>query len=509
MTVLSTFVTPLLDILLDWKMVGIAAGAWLLGQIIYDDFISPNAKIPGMRPLILSKCMFFYYAIQGRLFHYMAEACQKYGSVCRIQPNIVCIDDPDAVRTICVSSRFIKDDIYKSFEFHGPNIFSTRDVGSHRKLKRTIGPVFSQTSVADLEPLIYETGVKHLVNKINDNAESGITFDIEELLHYTTLDTIGAIAFGESFNTLHTKPGEKPHPIIHWISHIGFLGFLKNTLGVLCNRWIFPKYFKSERQIIEFTRNAIFKRIARAEEDEKNGVANENNNDVLIRLINSEDPETGERLSVNQIVSESIIQLIGGTDTTALTMTWALHLLQQYPAVCQKLYEELEECIPDRTKVIHYSDVKNLTYLTAVLYETIRMYPAAGATFRKSPPGGIELSGVYIPEGYSIHTALLSIHFSTKIFGKDAGVFRPERWLDTDPEQLRIMRQSFLGFSIGSYACIGQNLAWMELRLLLSTLVRRFEFVVPPGEERHDPVYQFVIQPRGGCYKVKATHRAN
>ncbi|KAI9592851.1 cytochrome P450 [Syncephalis fuscata] len=434
MAVLSTLVTPLLDIILDWQVIGVAAGAWFLGQIIYDDFISP---------------------VKGRAFHYMAEACQKHGSVCRIQPNIVCIDDPDAVRTIYMSSRFIKGDIYKSFDFHGPNIFSTQDVEFHRKLKRTIGPVFSQTSVADLEPLIYETG---------------ITFDIQELLHYTTLDTIGAIAFGESFNTLHTKPGEKPHPIIHWISHISFLSFLKDALGVLCNRWIFPKYFKSERQIIEFTRNAIFKRIARAEEDEKNGVANENNNDVLIRLINSEDPETGERLSVNQIVSESIVQLIGGTDTTALTMTWALHLLHQYPA--------------------------NLTYLTAVLYESMRIYPAAGGTARKSPPGGIELSGVYIPEGYEINTALLS--------------FIPLLRFMAEPEQLKAMRQSFITFSMGSRACIGQNLAWMELRLLLSTLVRQFEFVVPPGEEVDmTPVFKFTNQPNGGCYKVKATHRAN
>ncbi|KAI9592849.1 cytochrome P450 [Syncephalis fuscata] len=261
---------------------------------------------------------------------------------------------------------------------------------------------------------------------------------------------------------------------------------------------------------VNFTRNAILKRIARAEEDEKNGVANENNNDVLIRLINSEDPETGERLSVNQIVSESIVQLIGGTDTTALTMTWALHLLHQYPAVCQKLYEELEECIPDRTKVIHYSDVKNLTYLTAVLYESMRIYPAAGGTARKSPPGGIELSGVYIPEGYEINTALLSVHSSTEVYGKDADVFRPERWLEAEPEQLKAMRQSFITFSMGSRACIGQNLAWMELRLLLSTLVRQFEFVVPLGEEVDmTPVFKFTNQPNGGCYKIKATHRAN
>ncbi|RKP28021.1 cytochrome P450 [Syncephalis pseudoplumigaleata] len=72
------------------------------------------------------------------------------------------------------------------------------------------------------------------------------------------------------------------------------------------------------------------------------------------------------------------------------------------------------------------------------------------------------------------------------------------------------MKQSFFGFSMGSRACLGQNLAWMELRLLLSTLVRRFELTVPAGKEADmTPLFHFMNQPKDGYYRVRAMHRSD
>ncbi|KAI9593260.1 cytochrome P450 [Syncephalis fuscata] len=361
-----------------------------------------------------------------------------------------------------------------------------------------------------MEPLVYEAGLKHLVRRINEYAESGKTFDVMELLHYTTLDVIGAVSFGGSFETLIVKPEEKPHPIIHWIGDITILGVMKEVFGRFCNRWTFPKYFKSEKQLVEFTRGVILKRMAKELEAENKDIPEGTGKDVLMRLIESEDPETGDKLDIEQLIAESIIQLIGGSDTTALTTTWALHLLHDHPEVSQKLFEEIKEVYPNRTDIIQHDEVKNLPYLNAALYEVMRMRPVAGGSMRSSPPGGIDLCGVHIPEGYTISNSIYTIHWSTKNYGEDADKFRPERWIEADSEQLKLMRQSFITFSMGSRSCIGQNLAWMELRLLLATLVRQFEFVVPAGEEVDmRPVFRFTSQPRGGCYKLRATLRSD
>ncbi|KAI9594735.1 cytochrome P450 [Syncephalis fuscata] len=514
MAILSTLIGSLKDSLLDWQFIGVTIGACIAGQIIYDEFFSPGSKIPGPRPRFLSRFATIYYSISGAMMNYQYDLYKKYGNVVLVRPNIVALADPDAVRMISTSTKLVKADVYHSFQFHRDNIFSTQDVAFHRKLKRTIGPVFSLASVSDMEPLVYEAGLKHLVRRINEYAESGKTFDVMELLHYTTLDVIGAVSFGGSFETLIVKPGEKPHPIIHWISDITLLGIMKQVFGRFCNRWTFPKHFKSERQIAEFTREVILKRMAKQLEAENEDIPEGTGKDVLMRLIESEDPETGDKLDIEQLIAESIIQLliamtsIGGSDTTALTTTWALHLLHDHPKVLHKLLEEVKDICPDRTHNIQHHEIKNLPYLNATLYEVMRIRPVAGGSMRNSPPGGIDLCGVHVPEGHSIGVSLYSMHFSTKVYGEDADKFRPERWIEADSEQLKLMRQSFMTFSMGSRSCIGQNLAWMELRLLLATLVRQFEFVVPAGEEVDmRPAFRFTSQPRGGCYKLRATLR--
>ncbi|KAI8058532.1 cytochrome P450 [Syncephalis plumigaleata] len=505
MPILSTLLNPLMDIL-DWQFVGIAAGTLLISQIVYDEFFSLSSKIPGKRPVTLTRFTFIRDIMNGTMMHSHAALSEKYGKVILTRPGSVSIGDIDAVRTISMSTKLIKADGYNALQFHKDNIFSTQDNILHRRLKRTIGPVFSLASVNELEPYIYEAGIARLLERINTYAETKTSFDIMELLHYTTLDVIGAVSFGGSFNTLVVKPGEKPHPIIHWISDITMLGIMRQALGpLLCNRLFFYRYFKSEKQIVEFTRNVILERAAKVLEKEDESIAEGTGKDVLLRLIESEDAETGEKLDIDQLIAESIIQLIGGTDTTALTTTWALHLLHDNPHVCQKLFEEIKEVSPDRTGIIHHQDVKNLPYLNATIYEAMRMRPVAGGTARKSPPGGIELAGVHIPENFSIGVTVLHIHFSKEIYGEDADKFRPERWIEADSETLKRMRQGFLTFSMGPRSCIGQNLAWMELRLLVATLVRQFEFTVADMT----PVLRFTSQPRDGCYKVRATLRAN
>ncbi|RKP27279.1 cytochrome P450 [Syncephalis pseudoplumigaleata] len=410
---------------------------------------------------------------------------------------MVTVSDPNVMRAACTSTKYTKSKVYDAFHFYQENIFSTRNVEFHKKLKRIISPVFSATSVAELEPLISKVGVELLAKRIDAYAAAEETFDISALLHYTTLDIIGAVSFGGSFNTLVERPNEEPHPVIHWINDITMLGVLKDTMGLLCSRWTFPKYFRSEKRMVEFTRNAILKRMEKAAEDKDDGLVEDGGKDVLLRLIESEDPETGEKLDIDQLIAESIVQL-------------TLHLLHDHPAVCRKLFDELKQAIPDVAQVVHHDQVKGLPYLNAVIYESMRMRPVAGGSIREVPAGGIEIDGHHIPEGYTLVPALWAIHTATDVFGADAEHFRPERWLEASAEELKRMKQSFFGFSMGSRACLGQNLAWMELRLLLSTLVRRFEFTVPAGEEADmTPLSRFTSQPKGGCYRVRAMYRSD
>lgn len=67
-------------------------------------------------------------------------------------------------------------------------------------------------------------------------------------------------------------------------------------------------------------------------------------------------------------------------------------------------------------------------------------------------------------------------HYDTNIYGLDAATFRPERWLEADGQQAKLMEQSFMPFGMGSRTCIGKNISLLEMNKLIPVLVRDFDF---------------------------------
>jgi len=95
------------------------------------------------------------------------------------------------------------------------------------------------------------------------------------------------------------------------------------------------------------------------------------------------------------------------------------------------------------------------------------------------PPGpGITICNHHFPPGTVLSVPAYTIHHSTAIWGADAEEFRPERWLNATDAQ----KAAFIPFSYGPRACVGRNVAEMELALIVSTVFRRYEFELRQGE---------------------------
>ncbi|RKP10249.1 cytochrome P450 [Thamnocephalis sphaerospora] len=250
-------------------------------------------------------------------------------------------------------------------------------------------------------------------------------------------DSIGEVSSGRSFETLLMEKDGREPKVIHWINDTAALGVAKYALGDLCQPWLLPRMFDSERQLVEFARSAIQQRYS-----DKLG-QNGRPKDVLQRLIDAVDPETGGCLTEDQLIAE-----IGGTETAGRTLTWSVNFLMENPQSAERLAEELRQALPDRDQPVTYAQVKNLPYLDAVLHETLRMRSPAVGTMRATLPGGVDLCGHFIPEGRTIFVSFYCIHHFPKVYGKDASQFRPERWIDSSAEQLAHMRRMFFAFSM-------------------------------------------------------------
>ena len=104
------------------------------------------------------------------------------------------------------------------------------------------------------------------------------------------------------------------------------------------------------------------------------------------------------------------------------------------------------------------------------------MCPAVGLSLeRVVPPGGAVISGTYLPAGTVVGANAWVLHRNPTAYAPDPHAFRPERWLDSDTEQLKLMEQSFFAFGAGSRACLGRNISMLEMSKFVPQVLRHFE----------------------------------
>jgi cytochrome P450 len=134
------------------------------------------------------------------------------------------------------------------------------------------------------------------------------------------------------------------------------------------------------------------------------------------------------------------------------------------PRVYNKLQLEIDATHRPGS-VISDAQARTLPYLQAIVKEGARIFPAAtGIMSKVVPPEGDTINGIFIPGGTEIGKNDWSIQRDTKVFGEDSMVFRPERWLEAQGEDLEKMERSLgLLWGYGKYACLGKNIALMEL----------------------------------------------
>lgn len=188
------------------------------------------------------------------------------------------------------------------------------------------------------------------------------------------------------------------------------------------------------------------------------------------------------------------------------------------PHAQQKLQAELDEALgpvmigepssksSDPLDATHYESavatseiVKNLPYLAACINEGLRLHSTVGAGLpRVVPPGGLMVCGRMYCEGSILSVPTFTIHRDPEVWGPDVGVYRPERWFEEDKREQ--MWQTFNAFSYGPRACVGKNLANMELQVIIGSIFKRFDLVKMNSDIPVRLVFSHVSRHRGREY---------
>lgn len=202
-------------------------------------------------------------------------------------------------------------------------------------------------------------------------------------------------------------------------------------------------------------------------------------------------------LTRDELVSETVLQIIAGSDTTATAIRSTILFLMANPAAYHALQIEIDAAVETgrvSRPVIKDSEAQQLPYLQAVIKEGLRIFPPAAPPVPKvvlrEGDQILQTDGktVRLPGGTNIGCSVWGVQHSKDVFGPDADSFRPERWLEASGERLaRMQKTAGLVFGYGKYQCLGRNVATMELNKVffearlhvIEPLQRRCELTAP------------------------------
>jgi cytochrome P450 len=182
---------------------------------------------------------------------------------------------------------------------------------------------------------------------------------------------------------------------------------------------------------------------------------------------------TPEGMHIEEIRQTCNVFAIAGSETTATLLSGVTYLSLKNPPVYQKLVNEIRQTF-NKEEQITFANVNNLKYESAVLEEALRIFPpVAGSQSRFVPPEGHVIAGRFVPGNSLVGVNQWSAYHSSSNF-KDPYNFIPERWLG-DPKYKDDKRKVLQPFSVGPRNCIGQNLAYAEVRVVLARILWNFD----------------------------------
>ena len=296
-----------------------------------------------------------------------------------------------------------------------------------------------------------------LISLIKDKYHK-VPMDLAEITRFFTLDVLSTIAFGGPFGFMAANKDLWDYNK----ESSNFLLILDLVLNHKSLRWIFfQPWFQAVAAPKDTDKAGMgpMLGVARKAVAERFGPDPKVKKDMLGHFV-------AKGLTQVQCEVEAELQILAGSDSTTTILRSTLFLLLANPVAYSKLRAEIDANVESISyPVMKYNEAQKLPYLIACIWEGLRMYPPLfGLKGKCSPPGGETVKGVYYPEGIEMAICDEAMCRNSDVFGDDAQVFRPERWIEADVEtKKRYTRVVDSIFGSGRFLCLGRHIAMMEL----------------------------------------------
>ncbi|KAK0612198.1 cytochrome P450 [Immersiella caudata] len=451
--------------------------ASLIYLFVYRYFFHPLSGFPGPRLAPFSNALWFWTLLRGRAPWVNHSWHKRYGPVVRIGVNHLSFSTHAAQKIIYgfgtkkVPS-FAKDPEFSTPEVDGTvNIIVEIDKQEHARMRRMLSHGFSTTNLLEHERIIHRR-TDEMMDRLHalreENGKPGI--DIVKWSYHITYDITGEMCFGD---TWEIQTAKQPQGKFHWADVITATTNVNDMLRAVCVvpglsslvTWLMPKALQ----------DTIVRHAEYATEHTQARLAMETNRkDFVHHMLHA---KGCPRPTDAEIASHFQAIMLAGSITTATFLPATIYYLCRAPLKRARLIKEIRERFPTERDITARALMDECPYLNAVCEESLRVYPPAGAAHltRVVPSGGCDIAGHWVPGGTRVSVHPWSIlRDSTNFHAPDQ--FIPERWLPTEPESQRGDKlETHLPFSSGPRGCLGKNLAYLEMRIIIAKFFWRFD----------------------------------
>ncbi|OZJ04260.1 hypothetical protein BZG36_02469 [Bifiguratus adelaidae] len=395
----------------------------------------------------------------------------------------VAVAEPKAARTLLMKTSIFPKTIFANRprgdiieKWLGKDNIVNSNGDTWKKHRKPANPAFHKAMPINLFGRLTKTFFKQV--ELENNR-----VHVNKIMQRFTLDAIGNGAFDFDFQALE-KPDSKEIRAYNNVMHIIFdpLNFVIPWLDAFLS-----KVSRARRDVhdqVDLLNDVLAKMIAKKKQSMKEGngagIADEDKDLLTMMLVaNHEEVDGSKRLTDAQLRSDLAIFFVAGHDTTSNALTFALYHLAVNPGVQHKAREECIRVLGDTPQDIvpTAEQIKELTYTSQIIQETLRLNPPAQGTSQRLVAEDTELGGYFIPKGSMAALDIWSLHHNPNVWD-DPETWNPDRFAPGGEYESKDS-YSWLPFGHGQRQCIGMQFSLAEQRVFLSMLLRKYEISLP------------------------------
>uniref|UniRef100_A0A8C5E6N3 unspecific monooxygenase n=1 Tax=Gouania willdenowi TaxID=441366 RepID=A0A8C5E6N3_GOUWI len=388
--------------------------------------------IPGPKPVPLFGNMLAY-----------RQVCFKSYIIFDGRQPVLCITDPTMIKAVLVKECYSFFTNRRNFRLNGPmyDAVSIAEDDQWRRIRSILTPSFTSGRLKEMFGIMKHHS-DNLVSSMKKTADKDEPLDLKEFFGSYSMDTVTSTSFSVDIDSLN-NPSD---PFVSNIKKMLKFDLLSPLFLIITYACSFLIYYQTRVDFLQ----------------------------LMIDSQKNTDPSNKEKgLSDHEILSQAMIFLFAGYETTSSSLTFLAYNLATNPEVMTKMQEEIDRTFPNKAPV-DYQTLMQMEYLDCAINESLRLYPIA-ARLERVAKASVEINGLVIPKDMVVMVPTWPLHRDPNIW-PEPEKFKPERFSKENKDT--IDPYTYMPFGLGPRNCLGMRFAILSIKLAMVEILQKFSFAM-------------------------------